>query len=45
MTFSALIPILKHMADNELHENNEDTALTTDIHKKKGENLSIGEVQ
>ena len=34
VTFSALIPILKYMADNELHEDSEDTALTADIKRK-----------
>ena len=34
MTFSALISILKHMADIELHENSEDTALIAGTKRK-----------
>jgi len=44
ITFSALNPILKHMADNELCENSEDTALTSDI-KKESQGLPARQVQ
>ena len=35
VTFSPLSPILKHLEDNELYENSEDTTFTIDIREVK----------